>query len=312
MEQFIIAVNVVFPLLICMALGYLLHRLHMLSDGTLSQLNKLVFRVFLPTLLFYNVYTTELAAAFDGGLLLFSVLCVLVLFVLLMLVIPQLEKDNRRRGVIIQGIFRSNFAIFGIPIVQSLFGNEGVGITSIVVAVVVPLFNALSVIVLEYYREGKANPKKILFGILQNPIIIGSALGLLFLSLHIPLPVFITKAVSSVAGVTTPLALIVLGGSFQFSQVQGCLRPLIITVLGRLVVTPLLFLPVGILFGLQGAPLACFACMLSAPTAVSTYTMAKQMDADGDLANQVVVFTALFSILTIFLIVFALKLAGLI
>lgn len=311
MDAFFLSFQVVFPLLICMAVGFLVRRAGILGPATLKQLNNLVFRVFLPVMLFKNVYSTDLQTAFDGKLLLISIAFVFAIFFLLLFLVPHLEKDDRRRSVIMQGVFRSNYAIFGIPVVASLFGAEAVGTTSVAVAIIVPLFNALSVVVLESYQPSGAGVRKIVLGILKNPIIIGSAVGLLFLLVQVQLPSFLDKTVGDLASVTTPFALLVLGASFSFQSVKNCFWPLCLTVVGRLVLCPLLFLPIAVLLGLRGVSLASVACMIGAPTAVSTYTMAEQLGADGTLANAVVVFTSIFSILSMFLIVFILSSLGL-
>lgn len=254
MDAFLLSANAVLPLLLCMAAGYVIRGIGMLSEGTLQQLNNLVFRVFLPILLFKNVYSTDLATAFDGKLLLVGVLFVFAMFFLLLLVVPLFEKDNRRKGVVIQGVYRSNYALFGIPIVSALFGAVAVGTISVSVAVIVPLFNALAVVVLESFQPTRKHPLQIALGILKNPIIIGSAAGMLLLVLQVPLPSFLDKAVGDLAGVTTPFALLVLGASFRFEDVTSRIRPLAAAVFGKLVLCPLVFLPIAVLVGLRGCP----------------------------------------------------------
>ena len=139
MENLRISMNVVLPLFFCMALGYFLRRIKMVGETALNTMNSLVFKVFLPVLLFRNIYTTDLAEAFNPNLVLLSVSAIVLWFLILMLVIPRIIKDNPRRGVLVQGIFRSNFVLFGLPVAVSLFGEEGVGVTSLLVGIVVPL-----------------------------------------------------------------------------------------------------------------------------------------------------------------------------
>ena len=310
MENLIISFHVVLPLFICIALGYFLRRINMYDEATLKKLNKLCFKVFLPIYLFNNVYTTDLADAFNAKLLVFAVAAILVLFAVLMAVIPRLEKEDARRGVIIQGIFRSNFALFGLPVAISLCGEAKAGPTSLLVGIIVPVFNVLAVVTLETFRGGKPSIKKIAKGIAANPLIIASVLGILCNLAGLHLPAALEKSATDLGRVATPLSLVALGGDFKFGKVKGYLRQLSIAVAGKLVISPLIMIIAGILLGFRNEMLVPILIMFGAPTAVSSYPMAQQMDGDGELAGQIVVFTSGLAILTIFVWIFVLKQMG--
>jgi predicted permease len=307
MENLILSINVVLPLFLTMTLGYILKRLKMFDDNTLKVMNSVTFKAFLPLLLFYNIYKTDLKGAINLRLMCFALISVTLIFVILCLFIPLIEKDNKKRGVLIQGIFRSNFIIFGLPVACSLFSDDKVGVVAILIATVVPLFNMLAVISLEIFRSGKLNIRNTLKGIITNPLIIASAIGLCFLILDIKLPTAIEKSVSDISKIATPLSLILLGGSFAFTEVKTHLRQTIIGVAGRLVIIPLILMPISILLGFRDVELLALMLIFASPTAISSFTMAQKMDADSDLAAQIVVFTSAFSILTVFLWIFILK-----
>ena len=307
MENLILALNVVLPLFLTMSLGYFLRRIKLLDEALLTKINSLVFKVFLPMMLFNNIYTSDLESMFNLKVIVTAVVSVLVMFGALCLIIPLIEKDGPRRGTMVQGIFRSNYIIFGVPIVAGVFGDQGMGVVSIVSAFVIPLFNILSVAALEAFSHGEVNLKKIGKGIVTNPLIIASLLGIFMLALQIPLPKPIHTTIADMSKIATPLGLVSLGGFFQFSATRKCLKQLIIIVLGRLVVVPALFLPVYVWMGFRNVELMALATMLGAPIAVSSFIMAQQQGADGELAGQAVVYTALFSILTMFLIIFGMK-----
>jgi len=250
MENLALAFNVVMPLFLMMALGYCIRLLKLGDEATFKKMNNIVFRVFLPILLFHNVISTDLSTAFNGPLLLTAVCFVIAEFALCMIFVPLLEKENRRRGVLVQGIMRSNFVIFGLPVLVSLCGeNSNTGAVSLVIAVVVPMFNAFSVIALEVYRGGKLNFWKIAKSVASNPLILSSLLGIVLLALGVKLPEVIEKPLSDLADVATPLALVILGAEFSFRQVKSCLRQLVLGVTGRLIVMPLIFLTIAILLG---------------------------------------------------------------
>lgn len=310
MENLVISFNVVLPLFLCMALGYFLKWLKMYDDAALKTMNRLVFKVFLPIYLFKSVYSTDLSAALNGKLILFSVVGIVVWFALLMLVIPRLEKENEKRGVMIQGMFRSNFVLFGLPVAISLCGEENIGPTSLMMGIMVPIFNVLAVITLETFRGGKPSLKKMGKGIITNPLIIASVLGVVFYLLGIELPTAVEKTVTDLGRVATPLALVALGGEFKLHRVKGNLKQLIIAVAGKLVISPLIMVTIGVFLGFRNQMLVPVLLMYGAPTAVSSYTMAQQMGGDGELAGEIVVFATGLSILTIFLWVFTLKQFG--
>ena len=312
MDNLILSFNVVLPIFLCILLGYFLRRLHMVDTPSLNVMNKLCFKVFLPIYLFNNIATTNLAAAFNGKLLATAYLGVTAQFILLMLLIPWLEKENPRRGVLIQAMFRSNFALFGLPLALSLCGTEKVGPTSILVGFTVPLFNILAVVSLESFRGGKPSVKKMAKGIATNPLIIASLIGILFNLLDFSLPSAVQKSVNDLGGVATPLSLVALGGSFTVSKVKEYKKQLTIGVLGRLVFSPLLMVGVGILLGFRNELLIPLLIMSGAPTAVSSFPMAQQMDGDGELAAGLVVFTSGLAILSMFLWIFVLKQMGMI
>ena len=199
MENLILSLNVVLPLFITMSLGYFLKSLNMFDNNTLDTMNNITFKSFLPMLLFYSIYKTDLQGVFNLKLMIFSATCVIALYLILYLIVPLIEKDNKKRGALLQGLFRSNFVIFGIPITESLFGSEKVGVAALLIAVIVTLFNILSVIALETFRGGKPNFRKISIGIIKNPLIIASCLGILTLLLKIKIPTAMEKTISDVS-----------------------------------------------------------------------------------------------------------------
>ena len=307
MENLILSLNVVLPLFITMSLGYFLKSLNMFDNNTLDTMNNITFKSFLPMLLFYNIYKTDLQGVFNLKLMIFSVTCVIALYLILYLIVPLIEKDNKKRGALLQGLFRSNFVIFGIPITESLFGSEKVGVAALLIAVIVTLFNILSVIALETFRGGKPNFRKISIGIIKNPLIIASCLGILTLLLKIKIPTAIEKTISDVSKIATPLSLILLVASFKFDNIKKYLKQTTIAVVGKTILTPCIILPICIMFGYRGVELTTLMIIFAAPTAISSFTMAQQMDSDSDLAGQIVVFTSAFCVVTVFMWIFILK-----
>lgn len=313
MESLILAAEVVLPLFFAMAVGYFMNLFKICDEKTFAAINKIIFKVFLPALLFYNIYKTDILEVINPGFILFCVLAVICVLIILFIFVPMFEKDNRRRGVIIQGIFRSNFVILGLPVTVSILGEANVGATAVMVAIIVPLFNVLAVLCLEFFRDGEFDKSKILNitkGIITNPLIVSSAIGILFVLLKIKLPTYLEKGVNDISKIATPLALVTLGGTFKFKKLLGNVFKVSVVTLCKLIIVPALVIFVASQFGFKGAPIVTLISMFASPTAVSSFTMAEQMDGDGDLAGQIVVCTTLFSIITIFGFVFVLNNIG--
>ncbi len=310
MDNFFLTINIVLPIFLVMAVGFFCRRIGLVTAENISAINKLVFKVFLPASLCQSLMKIDSASIVNPGVLAFGFLGVLAVFLISMIAIPRIEKDNRRRGVMIQGLFRSNYAIFGIPICEALFPQGDGGVAAMMVIATVPLFNALSVISLESFRGGKTNLKKILIGIAKNPLIWGCVIGYLLMQFRVPVPDFAKSTLSKLASIASPLALFVLGGSINLQTFRNNIKPLSLVVAGRLLIVPLAALLVAYLIGYRGAEFAVMMIVFGSPCAVSSYTMAAQMDGDAELAAQQIMLTTILSSVSMFIMIFAFKTLG--
>lgn len=310
MENLMISANAVLPMCLVMALGYGTRRLGWLRREEISTINKIAFRIFLPCLLYYNIYCSDLSGSFDPLLMAYAVGGVLLTFGLALGYTLLTEKLPERRGVLIQGIFRSNYVIMGIPVATALLGADQLGTVSILIAVIVPLFNMLAVVVLEVFRGQKPKPLHILGQIAKNPLVIGSVLGILTLFAGIRLPHILEQTIQSVSAIASPLQLFLLGAFFQFSGLKTYRRELVTVSIAKLIVSPGLFLGLGALLGFRGVAFVSLIGIFASPTAVNSFTMAQQMGGDAELAGDIVVTTSAVSILTMFLWIFLFKSLG--
>lgn len=305
-----ISANAVLPMCLVMALGYGTRRLGWIRREEIFAINKIAFRIFLPCLLYYNVYCSDLSGSFDPLLMAYAVGGVLLTFGLSLGYTLLTEKLPERRGVMIQGMFRSNYVIMGIPVATALLGADQLGTVSILIAVVVPLFNMLSVIVLEVFRGQKPKPLHILGQIAKNPLVIGSVLGILTLAAGIRLPHILEQTIQNISAIASPLQLFLLGAFFQFSGLKTYRRELVTVSAAKLIVAPGLFLGLGALLGFRGVAFVSLIGVFASPTAVNSFTMAQQMGGDAELAGDIVVTTSAVSIPTMFLWIFLFKSLG--
>lgn len=326
MDSFLFALNAVAPIVLMVAIGYLLKKFGFMSAEFAKAANKLVFRLFLPSMLFLNVYKIDDLGNMDFGFMLYGAGGLVVIFLLSIPAVLLATKKPERRGVLVQAAFRSNYALIGLPLAESLFGKEGIAVATLLSAAVIPMLNILAVISLSIFKEGADKPsvKKILLGILKNPLIQSIALGVaavgiraVFIRYGIAFRLSDITPVYTVLGylsnVATPLALLVLGAQFEFSAVKSMWREILFGTLTRTVAVPILGLSIAyFVFGshFSGAHFAAFVSVFATPVAVSSVPMAQEMGSDAALAGQLVVWTALGSTASIFLASFLLRIAG--
>ncbi len=327
MESLIFAVNAVLPIILMVALGYVLKRVGFLNDAFARMGNRLVFRVLLPAMLFLNVYKISDPAGIDLGYVWYVLAALLVIFLITLPLVMLLTKKQERRGVLLQAGFRSNYALIGLPLAQSLFGDAGVTVATILSAFTIPLLNILAVISLSVFREGehKLGAKKIFLEIVKNPLILGVLAGCAALLVRVGFvewgisfrlseltPVY--TVLNYLSNTATPLSLIVLGAQFEFSAIKTLRREITAGVLLRTVIVPVIGLGAAYLFfyptHFTGAHFAAFVAMFATPVAVSSVPMAQEMDSDAALAGQLVVWTTIASALSVFLAAFLLKAGG--
>ena len=304
-ESIILAVNVVLPIFCLILIGYAVQRFNVIGSDAFIEINKLVFVLFLPLVLFQSIYHTDLRVSFNLELILFALAGLVAVMLASMLAVKYVDDDPRKKGVMVQAMYRSNFILFGLPIVSSLYSD--IGVTSIMISFIVPFQAIFSVIVLEYYRGGKFNLFNTVKKLLSNPMMIGTALALLMMAFHITLPTFADKVIANLSGVATPLALLVLGGTFQFQELHKNTKHITVAVLTRLVIAPSIILSLAVLLGYRGIDLVTLMVLFASPVAVSSYSMAMVMDGDSELASQLVLVSTMFSIVSVCAWVFLLQ-----
>ena len=325
LSDFLYAFNGVMPIFVVALVGYLLKRKNFLTDEFVKVADKLVFRVMLPCLLFTNVAFIDIddMSDKDFGVIAFCVVAAVILTIFLCFVVPVFVKDKGKTGAFIQGVFRSNIAFLGVPFAQNLLGDKGSLLVSMVLAAVVPCYNMLAVVVLCIFNPEKGSDgitigkrvKQILLGIAKNPLIISIVIALPFAIFGVSeyIPEFATESVGYFSKASTTLALITIGATFDVSHLKGRIGLAGVCTLLKTVILPASFMTFCyFVLGFSGIHLGAIMIVFGTPTAISSYIMAKNMNSDSALANQIVLMTTLCSMFTIFGFSFFLRSAGLI
>ena len=316
LENFIYSINVTLPIFLFLLIGYILKQTGMLNDNFVTVANRFNFKVTLPFMLFKDISRVDIRAVFDIRYVLFCALVSTACFWLIWGGTKLFVKDKSIRGAFVQASFRGSAAVMGLAFIQNIYGESAMGPLMIVSAV--PLYNIFSVLVLTFESNEaeslnkKEKIKQAFINIAKNPIIISILLGLIVGLIGIDFPELIDKTVNSVSQMATPLALITIGAGFEGRKALAKMKPTIAAAMIKLVIQPLLFLPVAAWMGFAGEKIIAILIMLSSPTTPSCYIMAKSMHNDEVLTASVVVVTTLLGAVTLTMWIFVLKTVGLI
>lgn len=314
MENFIYSINVTMPIFLVMVIGYILKQIGMLNDNFVTVANKFNFKVTLPFMLFKDIAGVDIKAVFDIKYVFFCAIVSTICFWVVWGTAKLLVRDKTIRGAFVQSSFRGSAAVMGLAFIQNIYGSSAMGPLMIVSAV--PLYNIFSVIVLTFEANDstginkKAKIRQAGINICKNPIILSILAGLIVGLLGIQFPTLVNKTVSNVAQMATPLALITIGAGFEGRKALAKIAPTMAASTIKLVLQPLVFLPVAAWMGFSGEKMIAILIMLASPTTPSCYIMAKSMNNDEVLTASVIVTTTLMAAFTLTGWIFLLKTLG--
>lgn len=316
MSDFLFSINVTFPIFLVMVIGWFLHQIGMLDEHFVTVANRFNFKVTLPFMLFRDISSVNIREVFDLKFVLFCAIASTVCFWAIWGAAKLFVKDDSIRGAFVQSSFRSSAAVMGLAFISNIYGKSAMGPLMIIGAV--PLYNIYSVIVLTFEAQNEDGTresgkiKEACVNIIKNPIIISIFLGMAVALAGIQFPTIIDKTINSLAQLATPLALIVIGAGFEGKKALAKIKPTAWAAAIKLVIQPLIFLPVAAYMGFHGEKMIAILIMLSSPTTPSCFIMAKNMKNDGVLTASVIVTTTLLSAFTLTFWIFLLRRFGLI
>jgi len=299
--------NLVFPLFIVIFLGYALKRAKFFSDGFGSELNRLVYYVAFPLLLFSDML--DLRSEDVSSLVLVLGFSLVILATMILSSLISLFMKRHRRGAFIQGSFRANLAYLGLPITLAVLGKEASGIAAVLVGVGAVMDALLSIAVLRFYdvKSNEEDVQRIVKTFLANPLIVSIIIGFFFSYLRVSVPEFLLETLSLVSRISLPLILFVIGFSLSFQMIKESVYLDVFSALIKLLIMPALdYLIMLWLFDVSGTLLYATVLMAATPTATISYTFAKEFNADDKLAGSIVNFSTLLSMVTIPIIVYLL------
>ena len=313
MSDFVFSANATIPLFLIIAFGYFLRKIKMFNETFLNVADKFVFKIALPFMLFKDISEMDLREDFDIKFVVFCMVVTTLMFGIPWILANIFIKDKSQIGAFAQGASRGSAAVLGVALVQNIYGNSGQAPMMILAAV--PLYNIYSVVILtfgsiENTERGKKLIKKLLKGIITNPIILGIFAGFPFALFGWSLPLIINKSVISISSIATPLALLSIGGAFNFKDAAVKLKLASIASFIKLIALPLVFLPIAVFFGFRNDKLIAILIMLASSSTPSGYVMSKNMHNDSVLSSNIIVLTTICSCVTLTMWVWILKASG--
>ena len=314
LDNLIFSINAILPVFLMVILGWILKNKNFLPESFFNSADKFVFRVALPCNLFISILAgnpEKLKKALP--LILFCIIGITVVFLVAWCFAPIFIKDDKKRGAFIQGVYRGNFAILGLPIAENVFGEIGSSTVAVVMPAAVMIVNVYAVVILSVYAPNdiKKPPlqtaRDIFVSILKNPLIIACFAGLICMIIGVELPAFANKTVTKLSDTVFALALMSLGAGFSFEALRGRVKTSIVGAIVKTIVAPLAAVSVAVLLGFRGVELGVILIFFGAPTAVSSYIMAKNMKSDYEMASQILLISTLLCMFTLFVGIFVLK-----
>ena len=310
LQDFIICVNAVIPSAIYLLVGIVLKLAHVVTDEEVKRFTHMTFIALYPFMMFDNLYGKSLGDFMNARLVGYVLFLVVFQIACAWIFVCRIEPENRNRGVMIQAIYRSNIVLMGLPVAANIFGKGNVTSVAVVIMIVVPVYNALAVVIFERFRGGHVDAKHLIKGVLTNPIIVGGLAACVVMLLGINLPSPIYNTIVTLSDSTTPIAMILLGAALNLQGFSEDKAKVAICVVGRLVVSPLIGLAGALLLGLRGVELVAVVVMTATPTALASYAMASSMGGNGKLAGEIVVVSTLVACFTMPIWLFILKTGG--
>ena len=300
MENFIFSINATFPIFILMLCGLFFRKIGLIKEDFTAALNKFVFQVALPILLFQDLSVQDFSATWDGRFVLFCFLATLLSILLITLISFLFIHENPKRGEFIQVSYRSSAALLGIAFIQNIYGKGNTGMAPLMILGSVPLYNIFAVIILTLTgtckqpgqkRLNRVLIAKTLRGIVTNPIIIGILIGFIWSILKIPQPPIFSSTIQSIAALATPLGLMAMGSSFDLQKAKAEIAPAIAASVMKLIILVAVFLPLAVFLGFRNQELVALLVMLGSASTVSCYIMAKNMGHEGTLTTSTIMMT---------------------
>jgi predicted permease len=285
--------QVITPIFLLILLGAVMRRWFGLSEDFWPQLDRLIYFVFFPALLFNSLSHVKIDLGAATPMLLVAALYMVSGIVLGYVAKFLFHAPPKVFAATFQSSFRFNSYV-GLAIAGGLHGQEGLAAIGLLMGFMVPVANVAAVLMLARHSESHW-----LKEILLNPLIISTAGGIAFSLLGLGLPVFIDDTLKHLSQASLPMGLIAVGAGLRVQGLHSYRGTLWYGVAVKLLVLPSIAWGLALLFGLNGVYLHIAVLMAALPISTVSYVMAKRMGGDGDTIAAQVMLSTLLAALTL-------------
>ena len=306
-QQFLTTLNILYPVFVYMGLGKLIKKRNLINDSIVESLNRILFRVLLPIKLYVEIIQSDFESVFNPKLIIFAIISIISIMIISIFIIPRMIHKKKNIPVIVQSMYRSNYIMYGIAIASIMYPGKDLGVITVIASFTVPLFNLISVIVFEIFNGNDIEIKLILKKIISNNIVKAGCLGLITVAMGISFPKNILSPFIIIGNCSTPIGLICIGTMISFKALNKYKKELFIMSIGRLIIVPLILVPIGIILGFRNTELSAIYILFAGPIATSSCPMAYEMGGNGELAGVAVAVTSTLVLITMFFGIFILK-----
>ena len=302
MDILLFSFNGVAPICLTVFMGMLLRKCNILTLDMAKQMSKLAFAFFIPAKIFEQTYQVNLHTDINWTSLLFILLTTFLLIGALWFIVPRYIKNGAHRGEFIQGVFRGNSGVLGLPLLLNLYGESAGVAIALTLPMMVVVNNCFSPIILTHFSQNeRLDAKEMAKRVLTSPFLVAAIMAVTVAGTGFKAPTFLQKTISSIGDVGSPLAMLALGAMTEVSHFKRSGKMAFAATCLRLFVIPAIVLPLAVLFGVRGMYMSAVICFFCTPTAVASHVMAKNITGDGELAGQILLQTTLLSFLTMFI-----------
>ena len=305
-------INIIIPVFVIIALGFMLRRYNFLSEITVAGLNRLVYYVGLPTLLFYKIAssTYDIQTAGKTYLVVTGGMFICLFVALIVALVLRLPLSSA--GTFIQGSYRGNLAYIGLPVIFYCFqhlpesrNSNAQTIAVLVLGMMVPLYNVASVSILLISRHNFDRNcfKRIIRSLLTNPLLISCVAGIVYSVCYDTLPPAIARTTASIGQMALPLALLAIGATMAAEKVTGHFKPAVLSSLVKTLISPIAGLILAKMLSLSPDETAIAMIFLACPTAIASYTLTTEIGGNPKLAASIVIISTLLAAVSLSVVV---------
>jgi hypothetical protein len=271
------------PVFALIMIGAALRRFEFPGEGFWPPLERLTYFVLFPPLLFHAIVSADLSSAPYGRLAVILAATMTGMAALTLAARRFMPMPGPAFTSLFQGAVRWN-SFVALAAIGALFGKEGLALAAVAIAVMVPLANTFSVLVLvRYGGAGEASIGTLIEQVLRNPLIQACALGIAVKALDLPMPDVILAVADMLGKASLALGLFAVGASLDLSVARMESGAVALASVMKLILTPLVAAALCWIFGVQGVARGCAVICAAVPGAASAYILAKQLGGDAPL-----------------------------